>query len=254
LVEFGGLSMPVMKELKTPLKFLGIRYFKDENGIYYKKVGNNNRKTVRPFWKIKRIMLGVPLLFVLIIGFAGYKYGLNIASEKVMTEITKQITDEDIQQLLKDPTIQQIIEKEIGSEKTKELFEKYAVDIAVGNPDAKPDSGDQTTGDGTDNGSQDAAKQPINNGNAGETQQGNDNKDNTTTEPNLAFSTRDDVLKFLLGKFTMSELTELAKKSEGGINSQEKAEIRDSLLSRLTDEEYDAIKVFAVVELSKGGF
>jgi hypothetical protein len=99
--------MPLMREIWTPLKWVGVRYYKDENGFYYRKVGNNHRKRVRPFWKMKRIILGVPFLILLGLGLIGvYRIGMNMASEKVMNEISSQISEEDINTLLQDENVQ----------------------------------------------------------------------------------------------------------------------------------------------------
>jgi hypothetical protein len=247
--------MPLMKEIKTPLAFLGIRYYKDENGVYYKKVGKKGRQTIKPLWKMKRLMLGVPLIIILGLGFVGYRFGLNIASDKVMNEVTSQITNKDIEILLKEPSIQELIEKEVGIEKTRELLEKYSVDITKVNPDSLTDTNSQPSTSGSD-------KNTEGKNTTKDDQHGTDNKngqqvdDNQEEGPNgeqtLSFKSREEVTKFMLSKFSMSELTNLAKKANGGITSSEKAEIRDALLNKLTKEEYDAVKVFGVIELSKG--
>lgn len=39
-------SYLMFTELSTPLKILGIRIFKDENGHYWYKIKNNKRKRV----------------------------------------------------------------------------------------------------------------------------------------------------------------------------------------------------------------
>jgi hypothetical protein len=247
--------MPLMKEIKTPLAFLGIRYYKDENGVYYKKVGKKGRQTIQPLWKMKRLMLGVPLIIILGLGFVGYRFGLNIASDKVMNEVTSQITNKDIEILLKEPSIQELIEKEVGIEKTRELLEKYSVDITKVNPDSLTDTNSQPSTSGSD-------KNTERKNNTKVDQQGTDNKngqqvdDNQRGGPNgnetLSFKSREEVTKFMLSKFSMGELSELARKANGGINSSEKTEIRDALLNKLTKEEYDAVNVFGVIELSKG--
>jgi hypothetical protein len=65
------------------------------------------------------------------------------------------------------------------------------------------------------------------------------------------FSSREEAMKFLLSKFSMSELTEFAKKAEGGLTPEEKVEIKAAITKRLTPEEYNALKVYAFIELSK---
>jgi hypothetical protein len=246
--------MPLMKKIKTPLGLLGIRYYKDENGVYYKKVGKKDRQTIKPLWKMKRLMLGVPLIIILGLGFVGYRFGLNIASDKVMNEVTSQITNKDIEILLKDPSIQQLIEKEVGVEKTKELLEKYSVDITKVNLHSLTDTNSQLSTSGSDKNTD--GVNYTKDDQHGTDKNGQQVVDNQEEGPNgvqtLSFKSREEVTKFMLSKFSMSELTELAKKANGGITSSEKDEIRDALLNKLSKEEYDAVKVFGVIELSKG--
>ncbi|WP_066067125.1 hypothetical protein [Neobacillus soli] len=221
-----------MKEINTPLKPFGIRYFKDIDGLYYKKTGKNSRKAVRPFWRKKRMVLGIPiLLVVVVIGMVGYEVGIKYASQKVVNEIAGQLTDKDIAGLLKDPTVQQSIENEIGSDQKDKLLKKYSLDSKAAN------------------------------GNQEKTVKATavSNKENKVTiqhplvkkTPRLKFRTKEEVTKFLLSKFTMNELSALAKKAEGGITPAEKAEIKNTVLKRLSAEEYEAVKTFAFIELSK---
>ncbi|MEH7336797.1 hypothetical protein V7161_29715 [Neobacillus drentensis] len=224
--------MPTMKEIKTPFKLLGVRYFKDEDGQYYKKSGKDSRKKIKPFWKNKWLMIGMPLLILIIIGIGGYKFGMNIASQKMMNEIAGQLTNKDVEILLKDPSIQKIIEDELGSAKKEELLKKYSLDASLN----VTNSNNKNTI---------AAK----NDSIKETPEANQHLDDTN-KPKLKFSSRQEVMKFLLSKFTMNELTELAKKADGGLTPEEKEEIQTLVLERLSDEEYDAVKVYALIELS----
>jgi hypothetical protein len=60
---------------------------------------------------MKRVILGVPLLLLLGLGFIGYRIAMNMASEKVINEISSQISEEDIHHLLQDENVQALIEK-----------------------------------------------------------------------------------------------------------------------------------------------
>ena len=262
-----------MKEIKTPLALFKIHYFQDEKGVYYKKKGENHRTKIRPFWKMKRIVLGVPLMLLLVVGFFGYKIGMNLVSEKVMSELTSQMTKEDYEDILKDPSVQQIIDKEMG---TNQLLNKVSSDPSIKdaisqspvatnvNSSNEKDTVAATTDDSR------KEKNPSNEGNEKDTPAANtdSSKDKDTvagqdktnekqpsvekTEPKLQFNSRTEVMKFLLSKFSMAELRGLAKKAEDGVTAQEKAEIKSTVLGRLSTEEYNAVKVFAVVEISKG--
>jgi hypothetical protein len=181
--------MPLMKEVKTPLGLLGIRYYIDENGVYYKKVGKSGRQTVKPIWKMKRLMIGVPLIFILVVGFVGYRFGLNIVSDKVMNEVTSQITNKEIEILLKDPSIQELIEKEVGIGKAKALLEKYSVDITKVNLDSQIDKNSQPTYSGNDT---DTEGKGI----LIDEQQGTDNKDGQYVVDNQRSPNGDQTLSF----------------------------------------------------------
>lgn len=268
--------MPVMREKKTPLALLNIRYFQDEKGIDYKKKGENHRK-IRPFWKMKRIVLGVPVMLFLVLGFMGYKIGMNLVSEKVMNELSSQMTKKDYEDILKDPSVQQIIDKEMGTVEKNELLNNVSSDPSIKdaisqgpvatnvNSSYEKDTPTATTDDSN------KEKNPSNEGNgkdtpaaantdsdkdkdtaAGQDQTNEEQPSAEKTEPKLQFNSRTEVMKFLLSKFSMGELRGLAKKAEGGVTAQEKAEIKSTVLGRLTTEEYNAVRVFAVVEISKG--
>jgi hypothetical protein len=240
--------MPLMREIWTPLKWMGVRYFKDENGIYYRKVGNNHRKKIRPFWKMKRVILGAPLLLLLGLGFIGYRIGMNMASEKVINEISSQISEEDIHNLLQDENVQKLIEKELGPEEAKKLLgqQLQANQLNKENQNQNNETNQSSDANKVQSShiAQKEKEQPIN----GE-QKAPNNKEEKQSK--LMFASREEAMKFLLSKFSMSELTEFAKKAEGGLTPEEKAEIKAAITKRLTPEEYNALKVYAFIELSK---
>ncbi|MEH7076471.1 hypothetical protein [Neobacillus drentensis] len=256
--------MPVMKEIKTPFLLFKVRYFQDEKGIYYKKIGEHHRKTVRPFWKLKRIVWGIPVIILLVLGGVGYRIGMNLVSDKMVDELASQITKEDYNKLLKDPSVQQIIEKEMGSDKKSELLNSISSDPAikdtVNNGQAIPVSA--TTTENTNNEKQpattiaDSGKDKDKNVAAvtpdkGKTEEQKPSVEQEKPQPGLHFNSRSEAMKFLLSKFSMSELSAFAKKAEGGVTPEEKAEIKSAVLGRLSAEEYNALKVFALVEASK---
>jgi hypothetical protein len=243
-----------MKEIYTPLKLFKIRYYIDENGVYYKKVGTNHRKRVKPFWKKKRVMIGIPVLFVFVIGgYFTYKIGMDFASKKVVNEISSQVPKEEVQKLLEDPAVQEIIEKEIGQEKKQEILNKYAVVNTVA---ASSEGQQNATG----------AAIPVTNTSSN----GNEGQESVTTEtvpsgnsqvtpqtppkeePKLRFNSREEVMKFLLSKFSMRELNNFAKMADGGITAEEKSEIKADVMKKLSQEEYNALKLFGILEISKG--
>ncbi|UQD53489.1 hypothetical protein C0971_16775 [Bacillus methanolicus] len=254
--------MPLMREIWTPLKWMGIHYYKDENGFYYRKAGNNHRKKVRPFWKMKRIILGVPLLILLGLGLiGGYRISMNIASEKMMNEITSQISKEDIHHLLQDENVQEMIEKELGPEKAKKLLGKQIENNPLNKetPNNEVNKSSDASKETSSNVAQKEKGQPINGQQKAMVQKekkqltniDQKEKKQLTNNEQLMFRSREEAIKFLLSKFSMSELTEFARMAEGGLTPEEKAKIKEAITKRLTPEEYNALKVYAFIELSK---
>ena len=231
--------MPLMREVKTPFKLFRIQYFKDEHGQYYKKIGDQHRRRVRPFWKKKRVWLGIPLIVLLALGYVGYRVGIDMASEKVVKEVSKQISAQEIQGLLKDPSVQTMIEKELGASQKQEIYKKYSVDPAL--------TASVSSGKGT----------AVNNQTGQESTNGSATSKDTTKsdrpkQTKLQFKSRQEVMKFLLSKFSMAELSQLAKKADGGLTPEEKTEIKNTILSRISGAEYEALKIYALIEVGKG--
>ncbi|MGG3564421.1 hypothetical protein ABES03_22790 [Neobacillus rhizosphaerae] len=227
-----------MKEIKTPFKLFKVRYFIDDDGQYYKKIGSHHRNAIKkPFWKMKRFKLGMPLLVLLMLGLVGYQVGMNLASEKVVDEVSKQIPKEDIQALLTEPGIQQMIEDEVGTDKKQEILTKYAVESSEDAPLVASKSNETVAVNKT---SKQKSRTPSSSGNT-----------STKGGSKLKFTSRDQVTTFLLSKFTMNELMSYANAVKGGVTPEKKAEIKATVMQRLTPEEYEALKLFAIIELSK---
>lgn len=231
-----------MREVSTPLKLFKIRYYKDENGLYYKKIGKGHRRQVKPFWKMKRVRLGVPIVILLVAGFSAYQIGMDMASKKVVEEFSAQIPEKEIKEILKSPDVQDIIEKEIGTEKKQEVLQKYSVETTQDSATAASVTG---TGEKSEN-------QTNKISNQSQTSTSSNQPAPKKDTSKLQFKSRDEVMKFLLSKFSMGELKGFAKKAEGGITAEEKAEIKNAVLQRLTQEEYNALKVYGILEMSKG--
>ncbi|RKD24133.1 hypothetical protein BEP19_06920 [Ammoniphilus oxalaticus] len=65
----------------------------------------------------------------------------------------------------------------------------------------------------------------------------------------LSFSSKEEALSFLLTKFSMSELARFASKAQNG-TAEEKKAIQAEMMSRLTPEELQALKIIGLTELS----
>ncbi|MDR6121334.1 hypothetical protein QFZ87_000931 [Bacillus sp. SLBN-46] len=181
--------------------------------------------------------LGMPLLVLLMLGLVGYQVVMNLASEKVVEEVSKQIPKEDIQALLTEPGIQQMIEDEVGADKKEEILTKYAVESSEDAPLVASKSNETVAVNIT-------SKQK-----SGTTS--SDGNTSTKGGSKLKFTSKDQVTTFLLSKFTMNELMSYANAVKGGVTPEKKAEIKATVMKRLTPEEYEALKLFAIIELSK---
>ncbi|WP_078409163.1 hypothetical protein [Priestia abyssalis] len=276
--------MPRMKEVWTPLKWFGIRYFKDsENKVYYKKIGKNHRRETRPFWRYKRFGLAASLLLLLIPGFMGYEVVMDKASEKLVNEVAGQVTKEEINELLKDPTVQEMMEKELGTKKAAELLKDHEVeasgiatsgisddDLTFKQTGTSPQTEGQEPADSSSaaiTGKKDSSasvsantdEKPSSvkeeqNQSANASEKSSSGKEQTSESDNSErpmFESRAEATKFVMSKFSMSEMSSFAQMAQGGLTSEEKTEIKSIVQSRLSAEEYEALKIFGLIELSK---
>jgi hypothetical protein len=272
--------MPRMKEVWTPLKLVGIRYFKDrDNKVYYKKVGKGHRYETRPFWKYKRFGIVTVMVLLTIPGYIGYAMVMDKASEKIMKEVTGQVSKEEVSQLLKDPTVQEMMEKELGTEKTAEVLKNYEVEASgivtariseedltfkkneqPSVPEKMQESQNQGGQSSDPKGTSERLNKDISgsnnqkpqNGNNEQTNQPKEATQNTKKEPQgLKFESREEATKFVMSKFSMSEISSFTQMAQGGLTAEEKEEIKSTVKSRLTNQEYEALKVFGLIEMSK---
>lgn len=166
------------------------------------------------------------LVVVAIICFGGYKIGMNYISEKMFDQVTEQVLNkEEIDKMMADPEIQKALQEQIGDEglqKIQQQVEGETPSKDTPNPQSETQKGDKMT-DAT-----------------------------VPSEKNKrTFSTREEALTFLLSKFSMGELQGFASKAQGGLTSEEKAEIKSALMSRISPDEFEALKVLGLIEMSK---
>jgi hypothetical protein len=127
------------------------------------------------------------LLVLALLGFAGYNFVMDYASDKVIDQVSNTLgaNEEGVNKLLEDPEIKKYIE-----------------------------SGEKPSGD-------------------------------------LPFSTKEEAIKVVSEKYTVSEMVDLRDKAREGITSEEKAKIYQDLQSKLTEEELQALKIVALQEMQK---
>lgn len=167
---------------------------------------------------MKKFLFAFMIILLVIAG--GYKLGLKYGSEAVIDKIANQVLSKDeIDQLIEDPKVQKTIEAQLGAGALQNLRKAQPHTGAV--PDAVPNTPDAN------------------------------NLPPTDTNSQLVFTTTEEALKFLLTKFSMSELNGFIKMADGGVTAAEKNQIKSTLMERLTPEEYQALKVLGLIELQK---
>ncbi|WP_153730430.1 hypothetical protein [Sporosarcina obsidiansis] len=67
---------------------------------------------------------------------------------------------------------------------------------------------------------------------------------------NLPFQTKDQAVRVLVKKFSVSEIADVQSKMKNGLSANEKQELFDRFENRLTEEELLALKVLAYKELA----
>jgi hypothetical protein len=170
-----------------------------------------------------------------------YKLGIKYGSDVVVNQIANQVlTRDDIDKLVKDPMVQKAIEDQLGAAALENLLKEQS---GSEQPGTEQPGTDQP---GTEQpGGQPGAEHP------GTETVPNPHQPQTETGSQLAFNTKEEAFEFVLTKFSLSELQGFVKMAEGGITAEEKKQAKSALLARLTPEEYQALKVIALIELQK---
>ncbi|SFF29902.1 hypothetical protein SAMN05216378_5861 [Paenibacillus catalpae] len=195
------------------------------------------KRTSRKPERKKSTIIWTRLLTIIVIlgviGFAGYKIGFHYLSNKMMNEMADQIlSSEEVEALKKDPAVQQIIAD------NSKYFDKKAVEalqesVSTDTGD-KPDKSGSTT---DESGHTEGISKPA--------------TDKPAAGGQLVVKNKDEASDMLLSKFSMKELTGLADKAKDGLTPEEKQSIKDTLLSRLSTEEFNSVKIIALMEIMK---
>lgn len=182
---------------------------------------------------MKKWLIG--LCIVVILGFTGYKWGMSYISGKVMDQIADQIiAPEEIEELKQDPEIKKIIEQNFTPEEVQKIYDKPAASAKPATKEAVPASAAVTAAPAS---AAPASKAPA--------------ASSSPADSSEKVMSKDEAMSFMLSKFAMSELKALAEKASDGLSDAEKAEIKSKLLTKLTPEEFEQIKLAALMELMK---
>ena len=215
--------MPKFKKKSSPLNRIGLTVLKNaETGRYRIKFANQRGAG----WSVRRVAsLGIVVLLVAG-GFAGYNVAVKFAADQLMKQVAGQMTDEEIKSLIDEADLSALIEEtqaNVPAQPATTSPEEEKAEPA----DAEPASTDKAAASTT--------------------------KPTETSGGSQGLNSKEDAVKFVLGRFSMSELRGLASKANGGLTSEEKKDIKDTLLTRLSEEEFQQLKRLAVAELAKNG-
>ncbi|PZD97722.1 hypothetical protein DNH61_00190 [Paenibacillus sambharensis] len=253
--------MEQKKRMHTPFywKMFGFRRYKNAAGEQWLTHGSKpHRYLVRqvkgpgmPRWA-KWTVTGVILLGI---GTAGYQIGMNMLADRLMKELSeKVISKEEIEELRRDPAIMALLESELkeGNKGVLPVEAGHSTEAQGGiTPDRSRSRDAEEAGSG--------GVRPVVADGVEATGTGKDGpKDNksATAEPaaskkELTLLTKEEALQLLLKRFSIGELRGFMAMAEGGISDEEKETVKSSLKSKLSAEEYEALKLLALMEISK---
>lgn len=221
-----------MKKLKKVKTTRWFKLYRDHDGKRYIKWGRSDVRRLR-FWPRRRLSKwGLVLVIIVLAGWAAYYPVMQYAANKVVEQVAdKLLTPEEIRNILDSPEFQEILRNQTATAPSAEPSAQPSTSPGTRAEDPAAPSSSLSAEPATRNPPQPIAKpeQPA----------------------KLRFSSNDEALKFLLTKFSMSELRSLAGKAGGGLTIQNKQEIKDIVMQKLTTEEFDALKVLAVLELQR---
>ncbi|CAM4280882.1 hypothetical protein [Paenibacillus tarimensis] len=254
--------MEQKKRMHTPFywKMLGFRRYKNAAGEQWLARGSKPRRYMMrqgkrpgiPRWA-KWTITGV---IVLSIGTAGYQIGLNMLADRLMKELSeKVISKEEIEALRSDPAVMALLESEL-----EQGSEKGGLPVTPGDS-TEPEAG-KTTDRGRDRADQAAGSEEdrpamaIGADGAANDKKGSEDNKAVAAKPaeakqELTLITKEEALQLLLKRFSIGELREFVAMAEDGITEEEKETLKSSLKSKLSSEEYHALKLLALLEISK---
>ncbi|MBJ6361990.1 hypothetical protein ACFOQM_11905 [Paenibacillus sp. GCM10012307] len=221
-----------IKKVRTPLGLIGIKWYISKDGTRWVRFGDGERKRIARGgfllfkWTTILIIIGV-------IGWNGYNYSMSYASDKMIQQLSNQLVNaEEFQRMKQDPSVRQLL-----TEHADELGKEYIAKLGSPKPNDGASSGNQGTNQAEDQtGSDKPANKPA-----------VDDKKGSK----LIVRNKEEALKLLLSKFTMKELTDLANSAKGGLTEKKKEHIKDTVMARLTADEFEAVKVVVMMELLK---
>jgi hypothetical protein len=180
----------------------------------------------------------IGIVIVAILGFVGYKVGMNYVSNKVMDKIQGQIVSpQDVEEMKKDPEIQQIIKDNFSEEEVKRLLPDLDTAAPPSPGESSPPKAEQP-----------ASGQSSPSAPASSASGGGNSEDGSAAQKPL---TRKQAEDLVMSKFSLGELKSMSDMAKDGLSSEEKTQIKNKLKGKLTDEQYEQLKVTALIEIMK---
>ena len=68
---------------------------------------------------------------------------------------------------------------------------------------------------------------------------------------NLPFTTKEEAVKTIIGKFSIGEIHDVTVKASRGLTLKEQAELETMVMQRLTSEEIEALLIIGIAEISE---
>ncbi|MBB3108536.1 hypothetical protein FHS18_000564 [Paenibacillus phyllosphaerae] len=199
-------------------------------------------KKRRRGWKITLSVLAVLVAG----GVIGYPYAKSYVSDKMMDKLADEIiTPAEIEEMKNDPEIAKILEENVPA-----LRDELAGSVSSGGSGTGT-GGEQSSGTGAGQwtGSEDGE------GSGSDAGQGSGTGSSSADSPvsTTPVMSREEAMDLMMDKFSKSELLDLVSKAKGGITAEEKAEMQELLLSRVSEEEMEALKIAALIEIAGRG-
>jgi hypothetical protein len=249
--------MNKLKRTKT-IESLRLKFYRDEMGNRYYRWRSARIKRVRLFPEQRWVRWLSVLVLLIMIGVVAYPSAMRYASDKVIEKVADQLfTQEELEDLIRDPDIQKILEQ-LGGNPSTPVGGGVTVPTNGSTPAAGSNAGGAAPVTAT---IPTSAATPVPGSTPGSTSGSTPIPGSTGSTPILApspltletmnFSTNDEAMKFLLTKFSFSELKSLADKASGGLTKQEKKEIKLIVTERLNQNEFDSLKILAAMEIMR---
>ena len=245
--------MPMMKEIWTPMKWLGVRYFKDKDrNIYYKKVRNHSRVQTKVF-RVYKFLAALLVIGILAAGgYGGYQYMMNKMSDQLIKEVSNEMHNPDVQKMLKDPDIQKALKEGAGSTDSAEVTN--SINQSTSHHPGNKTSENASLSDEKNN-KQSAISQPVSAEPSSSVQTGKpaektvQTKDSHSTgsSSGIHFHSKQEATRFVLSKFSLPELYQMKSMYQKG----EKEEVKSKVYSRLSPAEVKALQEVAAKEANK---